>query len=118
MAGNPLSASLNGGTREFESTGDADQSNSLSGNITVSIAEVLPNGVLRVRGEKWLTLNRGDEYIRLSGLVRPEDIAPDNTVQSTRLADARISYSGTGEVHDANAMGWLAKFFISPIWPF
>jgi flagellar L-ring protein precursor FlgH len=118
LFGAPLSASLNGGTREFSGSGDADQSNSLSGSITVTVAEVLPNGVLAVRGEKWMTLNRGDEYIRISGLVRPEDISPDNTLASTKLADARISYSGTGEVHDASAMGWISKFFFSPIWPF
>jgi flagellar L-ring protein precursor FlgH len=92
--------------------------NSLSGNITVTIHQVMPNGTMLVRGEKWLTLNQGDEYIRVSGLVRPQDIGPDNSIESTRLADARITYSGTGATHDANVMGWLARFFISPLWPF
>jgi flagellar L-ring protein precursor FlgH len=79
---------------------------------------VRPNGNLLVRGEKWLTLNQGDEYIRVSGIIRPQDIDASNTVASTKLADARISYSGTGAVHEANVMGWLARFFISPLWPF
>ena len=93
-------------------------SNSLNGNITVTVHQVLPNGVLIVRGEKWLTLNQGDEYIQVSGMVRPQDIGPDNTVESTKLADARISYSGTGAVHDTNVMGWLSRFFVSALMPF
>lgn len=104
--------------RDFSGSGDADQSNSLSGDITVTVADVLPNGNLVVRGEKWMTLNRGDEFIQISGIVRPEDITPKNTVLSTQLANARITYSGTGEVADAGAMGWLSRFFNSAIWPF
>ena len=112
-----LSASI-GQNSAFKGQAKADQSNSLQGNISVSVVKVLPNGNLLVRGEKWLTLNQGDEYIRISGLVRKQDIGPDNSVESTRLADARIAYSGNGATHDANVMGWLARFFISPLWPF
>ncbi len=115
--GNPLSASL-GSESAFDGQGDSDMSNSLSGNITVTVHKVLPNGNLLVRGEKWLTLNQGDEYIRVSGLIRPQDIDEANTVASTKLADARIAYSGTGAVQDANVVGWLSRFFISPLWPF
>ncbi len=107
-----------GQKRDFSGAADSDQSNSLEGSIAVTVAEVLPNGLLRVRGEKWLTLNTGDEFIRLKGLIRPEDIAPDNSISSTRLADARISYSGRGSLANANKMGWVSKFFNSPIWPF
>lgn len=103
---------------DFKGESDSDLKNSLQGSITVSVVEVLPNGVLRVRGEKWMTLNKGDEYIRISGLVRPEDIAADNTVASIKLADARIAYSQTGTMAHANTMGWLSKFFNSPLWPF
>jgi flagellar L-ring protein precursor FlgH len=117
LFGNPLSASMNSNSG-FEGEGNSDMRNSLSGNITVTIHQVMPNGTMLVRGEKWLTLNQGDEYIRVSGLVRPQDIGPDNSIESTRLADARITYSGTGATHDANVMGWLARFFISPLWPF
>ena len=102
----------------FEGDASSDQSNSLSGNITVTVFDVLPNGYLKVRGEKWMTLNTGDEYIRVTGIVRPQDIRPDNTILSTRIADARITYSGTGEVAESNKMGWLAKFFVNSIWPF
>jgi len=118
LLGNPLSFSQPESTTEFDGEGKSDMSNSLRGNITVTVHEVLPNGTLLVRGEKWLTLNQGDEYIRISGLVRPQDITTDNSVQSTKLADARIAYSGTGTVSDSNVTGWFTKFFISPLWPF
>lgn len=104
--------------RKFGGNSGADQSNSLQGNITVTVAEIMPNGNLVVRGEKWMTLNSGDEFIRISGIVRPDDVAPDNTILSTRLANAKISYSGTGSLADSQNMGWLSKFFNSPIWPF
>lgn len=104
--------------RDFKGEADADQSNSLQGNISVTVADILPNGNLLVRGEKWMTLNRGDEFIRISGVVRPEDVNPDNTVLSNRLANARISYSGTGDLANSNQMGWASRFFNSPLWPF
>ena len=116
--GKPISASITGPTSEFDGEGSSDMSNNLSGNITVTVHDVLPSGVLLVKGAKWLTLNQGDEYIRISGMVRPQDIGSDNTVESTKLADARIAYSGTGVVNDTNVMGWLSKFFISAIMPF
>lgn len=103
--------------RYFKGQAGADQSNSLNGSITVTVTEVLPNGVLRIRGEKWLSLTNGDEYIRLTGLVRPQDIQPDNTVASNRIADARIGYGGTGDLDQANRMGWAARFFNSEWWP-
>ncbi len=107
-----------GGDRQFNGEADANQRNNLRGNIAVSVVEVWPNGTLVVRGEKWMTLSSGDEFIRVSGLIRPDDIAPDNTVLSTRLANARISYSGTGALANSGNMGWLSRFFNSSYWPF
>lgn len=104
--------------RSTKGSGQSGQSNSLSGSITVTIAEVYPNGVLAVRGEKWLTLNTGDELVRISGIVRADDISTDNVVSSTRIADARITYSGTGAFANASQPGWLDRFFLSPMWPF
>ena len=106
------------GSRNFSGSGDSSQSNSLQGELTVLVVERLPNGYLRVAGEKVLQLNQGREYLRLTGIVRPEDIAPDNSVLSTRIAQADISYSGQGPLAQANSMGWLARFFNSPLWPF
>lgn len=105
-----------GGTQSFKGTGETAQTNQLSGEITVTVTSVLPNGTLIVEGEKQLRLNRGDEAIRISGRVRPEDISADNRLLSTRLADARIRYTGKGEVARASKQGWLQRFFsrISP----
>ncbi len=103
---------------QFKGQGDADQSNSLNGEITVTVIDVLPNGNLVVRGEKRLTINQGNEYIRVSGIVRVADIDASNTVQSTRLADPTIMYTGDGGVADASKLGWIARFFISAISPF
>ncbi len=105
-------------THDFSGDGSASQSNALSGYITVSVIEVLANGNLYVRGEKRIGINQGTEYIRLSGIVRPRDIAPDNTVESTRIADPTITYKGEGALADANSMGWLARFFNSVLFPF
>ena len=106
------------GTRDTDGESDANQSNSLTGSITVTVAEVLPNGILAVRGEKWMTLNTGDELVRIAGLVRADDIATDNTVSSTRIANARITYSGTGAFADASQPGWFDRFFMNPLFPF
>jgi len=104
--------------REFIGESEADQSNQLNGSISVTVVDIYPNGTLVVRGEKWITLNRGDEFIRVSGLIRPDDVTPENTVLSTKIANARIQYSGTGELADAQEMGWMSRFFNSPLWPF
>ncbi|WP_299774385.1 flagellar basal body L-ring protein FlgH [uncultured Pseudoteredinibacter sp.] len=106
------------GKRNFSGNGDAEQNNSLDGSITVTVSGVQSNGNLLVRGEKWMTLNQGDEYIRISGILRPDDIAPNNTVASTKLANARITYSGEGAVANSSRMGWLSRFFNSEYWPF
>lgn len=104
--------------RDFSGEASADQSNTLRGSISVMVADVLPNGLLEVRGEKWMTLNRGEEFIRLRGYVRPEDVLPDNTISSTKVADVRITYSGNGELAQSNRQGWASRFFSSEWWPF
>ncbi|MEJ2214692.1 MAG: flagellar basal body L-ring protein FlgH [Gammaproteobacteria bacterium] len=114
---NTLATSLESDSA-FKGEGDADQSNELSGSVTVTVVEVLPNGYLYVRGEKRIGINQGNEYVKLSGIVRPADIDSTNSVESTRIGDATIQYVGDGQVADASAMGWLAKFFISAIMPF
>ncbi|VVO09746.1 flagellar basal body L-ring protein FlgH [Pseudomonas fluorescens] len=106
------------GDRATKGDSKAGQGNSLTGSITVTVADVLPNGIIAVRGEKWMTLNTGDELVRIAGLVRADDISTDNTVPSTRIADARITYSGTGSFADASQPGWFDRFFLSPLFPF
>ena len=102
----------------FEGEASSNQSNSLSGSIAVQVSRVLPNGNLVIQGEKWIQINQGDEYIRLRGIIRPEDVSPTNTVPSTLVADARISYGGTGPLNESNTPGWLTRFFMSPLMPF
>jgi flagellar L-ring protein precursor FlgH len=100
-----------GGNSTFAGQGQTGQSNSLVGEISVVVSEVLPNGNMRVRGEKLLHINRGNETIRVSGIVRPGDITSDNRVASTRVADAQIDYVGRGEISRASRQGWLQRFF-------
>lgn len=102
----------------FDGQADSSQSNRLDGSITVTVAERLPNGNLLVRGEKLITINQGEEFIRLEGIVRPVDIGPENTVASTKVADAAISYSGRGALQATNRQGWLTRFFNSPWFPY
>lgn len=105
-----------GGSGTFTGKGAAEQSNQLTGSITVTIAKVYPNGTYLIRGEKHLTLNRGDEVIQIAGLIRAADIDSNNSVLSTRVADAKITYTGKGEIARASTQGWLGRFFsrISP----
>ena len=113
---NTLESNL-GTSHEFTGDSDSAQSNSLSGDITVTIADVLPNGNLLVRGEKRLNLNQGNEYVKISGIVRPLDISTANTVSSTKVADATIVYNADGANADANKIGWLGRFFLSAVFP-
>lgn len=123
--GNPaLAASKNNyattisGERELGGEGASDQSNSLTGNLSAVVVGVYPNGNLAIRGEKMLTLNQGEEVVQISGVIRPEDIAGDNSILSSQVADAKITYAGNGALADANTISWLGRFFLSPLWPF
>lgn len=112
-----LNNQLDGG-RDFSGGGDTSQSHNLTGTITVTVANVLPNKYLMVRGQKILNLNQANEFIRISGIVRPEDIRPDNTVVSNRMADVHIMYGDSGTLSSANSMGPLGKFFNSANYPY
>lgn len=114
---NTLESNLSS-ANDFSGAADSELSNSLNGEITVTVADVLPNGNLLVRGEKRLNINQGNEYIKISGIVRPIDIASDNSVASTKVADATIVYNGDGATAESNRMGWLSRFFASALFPF
>ncbi len=103
---------------DFAGSGSSAQSNSLVGDVTVTVAKRYANGNLLVRGQKWISINQGQEFVKIQGIVRQIDIQPDNSVVSTRVADASISYGGQGALANANAKGWLARFFDSPLTPF
>jgi flagellar L-ring protein precursor FlgH len=110
-------AGLNAGTtRSFAGSGNAVQSNSFSGLLSVTVVRVFDNGNMEVQGQKELTLNNGNEYVRVRGVVRPEDISASNIVSSDRLADAQIRYTGSGHLADSSQPGWLSQLMrtISP----
>lgn len=106
----PSDVSMGGGSK-FAGRGEAAQSNALFGEISVTVAEVYSNGTMLVRGRKQVRINRGDEFIHVTGIVRASDIGPDNRIASTRIADARIGYSGKGEIARASRQGWMQRFF-------
>ena len=107
-----------GSENAFTGQSGSSQSNRLNGSIAVTVHEVLPNGNLVVQGEKRIRINQGDEFIRLRGVVRDKDIGSMNTLYSTQVADARITYAGRGTNSQNSTPGWAAKILFSPLWPF
>ena len=105
-------------TSKFDGEGASAESNSLTGYLTATVLKVLPNGNLFVAGEKQIGLNQGKEYVRVTGVIRPIDLAADDSIPSFRVASARITYNGKGAIADANAQSWLSRFFNSPWVPF
>jgi flagellar L-ring protein precursor FlgH len=108
---------LNESSIKSSGVGKADQSASLTGAVSVSVIEVLANGNLMVRGEKQLALTEGAEVIQVSGIIRPDDVSPNNEVQSRRLANAQIAYRGSGDMAAVAKTGWGTRALLS-IWPF
>ncbi len=107
-----------GGGSSFEGQSGSSQSNRLSGSIAVTVHAVLPNGNLVVEGEKRIRINQANEYVKLEGVVRPIDIGAFNTLYSTQVADARITYAGKGTNSQSNSPGWVSRIIFSPLWPF
>jgi flagellar L-ring protein FlgH len=116
--GVPILDTTLSGSHTFDGEGTASQGNSFTGSLTVTVTNVESNGNLVVEGDKTLRLNQGDEFIHISGVVRPADVSTANTVTSDKIADAHISYSGKGVIANANRMGWLTRFFNSVLSPF
>lgn len=106
------------GEREFSGQGTSAMNSSFNGKISVTVAEVLANRNLVVRGEKMMMLNQSDEFVRFIGIVRPQDIEQDNTIKSTRVANVHMAYGGQGDLSQANKMGPLGRFFQSQVWPY
>lgn len=130
LLGNPLNFAVPGASADgnlgfnlnssskFDGDGENTQKSELTGSVTVMVIDVLSNGYLKVRGEKRIGLTGGNEYIKLSGIVRPSDIDTSNTVPSTKIGDATLIYKGDGQVSEASVMGWFARFFITAFSPF
>jgi flagellar L-ring protein precursor FlgH len=108
---------LNNNAIDSKSKGQADQQASLVGSVAVTVIEILANGNLVIRGEKKLGLAEGTEVIQVTGVIRPEDVGPNSTVQSRRLANAQIAYRGTGDLANATRVGWGTSL-MHKLWPF
>ena len=108
---------INNNNNSSKGAGKADQKASLEGSVAVTVVEILANGNLMVRGEKKLGLSEGTEVIQVSGVIRPEDVGPNSTVQSRRLANAQIAYRGSGDLANATKAGWGTSL-MHKYWPF
>jgi flagellar L-ring protein precursor FlgH len=100
----------------FKGQGNTTQTNSLAGEVGVTIVEVRPNGTALVRGEKRMLLSQGNEWVQFSGIVRLSDVDQQNRVRSSQVADARIEYTGNGSIQRSGREGWLSRVFniVSP----
>lgn len=98
---------------KFEGKADTDRESELRATISCVVTEVLPNGNLRIEGRQDITVNHENQFIIVSGVIRPEDISPQNSVQSSQMADARIEYSGEGDMDGQQRPSWLNRFFSS-----
>ena len=114
---NPFAKLAGGMESDFQGNGTTKRSGDLNAYITALVTQVLPNGNLVVTGSREVLINRENQIIQLSGVVRPRDIDADNQVLSTYIADARISYSGSGVVNDRQKPGWLTAI-VMKVWPF
>ena len=103
-------------TNSFSGSMATNQSNSLSGTLSATVVRVFPNGNLEIKGQKKLRITEGTEYIRLSGIIRPQDISTTNSVSSAKIAEAQIEYVGAGILDSATKPGWGSRIFraISP----
>lgn len=101
----------------FSGKGEAANNNAFTGNMTVTVIDVMPNGNLLVSGEKQVGIGRELEFVRISGVINPSFVDAFNTVESSRIADARFEYKSAGQLSDGETMGWLARFFLS-VMPF
>ena len=114
---NPFGSIQGGMVSEFDGSGATSRRGDLTAFMTARVTAVLPGGNLRIEGSREVVVNNEKQFITLSGLVRVRDIAPDNVVLSTFISDARISYSGEGDIDDRQRPGWLATF-LNKVWPF
>jgi len=110
---------INLNNAEITSTGsgDIDQGATLKGEISVTVIEILANGNLVLRGEKQMALSEGTEVIQVNGIIRPDDVSPNNTVRSRRLTNAQFTYRGTGDIANASRAGWGTRALLN-LWPF
>ena len=114
---NPFSQVKGDINSTFEGQGSTSRSGDLNAYLTARISGVYPNGNLEITGSREITVNNEKQLIILSGIIRPQDISPENVVMSTYVSDAKITYSGVGVINDRQKPGWLTRIF-DKVWPF
>ncbi|MDZ4786634.1 MAG: flagellar basal body L-ring protein FlgH, partial [bacterium] len=102
---------------DFKGEGQTSRKDSLTGNISAMVVEVLPTGILRIEGTKIISVNNEEQIMVMTGLIRPRDITSENVVESSRIANMRIDYYGRGQLGDAQREGWLGRT-LRTVWPF
>jgi flagellar L-ring protein precursor FlgH len=107
----------NAPNNDFTGTGATTRAGSLSATITARVMDVLPNGNLIIEGKREIYVNNEKKELLLQGIVRPRDIAFNNTISSTQIADAKVIYTGIGVVAEKQRPGWAARLF-DFVWPF
>ena len=93
----------------FAGDGQTSRTGTLSGNIAVRVTKQVPNGDFYIEGTKVVMINNEEYHLYISGLVRWTDVRTDNTVASSRIADAQIEFTGRGDVADQQERGWVGK---------
>ncbi len=106
-----------GGGEAFNGTGDNNRSDTLTSTVSAMVMEVMPNGNMKISGRRKLKINNEDQYVSVAGIIRPEDVNFDNSVVSTKIANADIVYDGVGDLNDSNRSGWVGRL-LHTIWPF
>lgn len=104
-------------SNKFDGSGKTERKEALTATLTTQVIEILPNGNLRIEGNKTVTVNREMQIVKLSGIVRPSDVSPRNLVDSQNVLNARISYVGKGVISDKQQQGWLVRA-LDQVWPF
>lgn len=116
--GNSFNPSLNATNKnQFKGSGTTTREDKFTATIAATVVEVLSNGNFRIVGKRKVSLNKEDQILTLAGIIRPEDIAFDNTIDSKLIANARITYSGSGVLSDKQRVGWGIRL-LGWIWPF
>jgi flagellar L-ring protein precursor FlgH len=112
----PTNMGLSGG-QTFSGSGVNTRSDALTSTISAMIMDVYPNGYMKIYGRRKMRINNEEQYVSVGGIIRPEDVNFDNSIISTKIANAEFVYDGVGDMNDSNRSGWLGRA-LSVIWPF
>lgn len=104
-------------SEKHDGIGSTSRSSELTAVITARVIDMMPNGNLVIDGRREVVVNNETQLLYVTGIVRPEDIGPNNTVLSSYIADAKITYTGSGVVSDKQRVGWFVRL-LDKVWPF